>query len=101
MIDSDFGGTWFCPSFDSEYVDEKAEIMATSIESGKYDKRSKECFKCGKLRYFARECRSGGGNKNTNDKNNRYQRPGNDKGKIGRKRHNCGNPKIRKKIAGK
>ena len=40
--------------------------------------------------YFTRGFRSGGGKINIVDKNNRYQRPGNDKGKFGRKCHNYG-----------
>ena len=63
---------------ESEDGDEKAEIMSALIEAGKYNNRSKEFFKCGKMGHFVRECRSGGGNIN---KNNRYQRPENDKGK--------------------
>ena len=55
---------------DDEDGEEKVEVLAAVVEAGKEDyKKNIECFKCGKLGRYARDCRSEDGN---SDNRNSY-----------------------------
>ena len=81
---------------DDEDGSEKAEVLAAVVEAGKDDyKKNIECFKCGKMGHYARDCRSGEGNSNNRNKGTgrgygRNSGGGRGNGKFTGKCHKCG-----------